>query len=397
MKEPKIFSEQNLTEKFHYVYRVTIDEKYYIGKRTGFLNDLHTGAYKTSSELVKEKLRNGHHFSKIKILQVFSSSKDALEFEKRILMRVNARKNPKFLNQHNGNGEFSLRQHTEKTKKKISKKAKEFYKTERGKKQREIQTEFMKEFYNPNTEEGRRNLEINSKMRIEFYKTERGVKNKEIHSEFMTERFNPNTERGRKNRENHSEFMKEYYNTDTEEGRKRRENKTQLAQTQFDPKTEEGRRNREKHSEIMKKAFNPNTEDGRKNLEKLSKSHKARYNPNTEEGRRNLEIHSEIMKKGAKTRIQKIKNSSILGELMFDEDFLRENFLILDNKNNPRFLWSVYSKLTGYKKSSIIEQKREGKLSFLHGIESISISEELENSKIKEIEAIIKSRNDEKE
>ena len=360
MKEPKIFSVENLTEKVHYVYRVTIDEKYYIGKRTGFLNDLHTGAYKTSSELVQEKLRNGHRFSKIKILQVFSSSKDALEFEKRILMRVNARKNPKFLNQHNGNGEFSLRQHTEKTKKKISKKAKEFYKTERGKKQREIQTEFMKEFYNPNTEEGRRNLEINSKMRIEFYKTERGVKNKEIHSEFMTERFNPNTERGRKNRENHSEFMKEYYNTDTEEGRKRRENKTQLAQTQFDPKTEEGRRNREKHSEIMKKAFNPNTEHGRKNLEKLSKSHKARYNPNTEEGRRNLEIHSEIMKKGAKTRIQKIKNSSILGELMFDEFFIRENFIILDDKNNQRFLWSVYSKLSGFKKVLLFNKNEKG-------------------------------------
>ena len=481
MKEPKIFSVENLTEKVHYVYRVTIDEKYYIGKRTGFLNDLHTGAYKTSSELVQEKLRNGHRFSKIKILQVFSSSKDALEFEKRILMRVNARKNPKFLNQHNGNGEFSLRQHTEKTKKKISKKAKEFYKTERGKKQREIQTEFMKEFYNPNTEEGRRNLEINSKMRIEFYKTERGVKNKEIHSEFMTERFNPNTEEGRKNRENHSEFMKEYYNTDTEEGRKRRENKTQLAQTQFDPKTEEGRRNREKHSEIMKKAFNPNTEEGRRNRENMSKSHKEFYNTeqgkklrenhsefmkefyNTEQGKKQREIQSEFQrnnwnkntergrklrehlsekgierfnpeteegrirredmsnkkkeyfnpeteegrirredmsnkrKEQTKEQLQKRKNSSILGELMFDEDFLRENFLILDNKNNPRFLWSVYSKLTGYKKSSIIEQKREGKLSFLHGIESISISEELENSKIKEIEAIIKSRNDEKE
>ena len=73
MKEFNIFSEQNLTEKVHYVYRVTIDGKYYIGKRTGLLNDLHTERYKTSSKLVHEKLKNGMTFSKIKIIQVFSS------------------------------------------------------------------------------------------------------------------------------------------------------------------------------------------------------------------------------------------------------------------------------------------------------------------------------------
>ena len=111
MKESKIFSEQNLTEIVHYVYRVSIDGKYYIGKRTGFLNDLETGRYKTSSNLVHEKLKNGAHFSKIKILQVFSTEKDALEFEKRILLRVNAKRNPKFLNQHNGNGNYTLKQH----------------------------------------------------------------------------------------------------------------------------------------------------------------------------------------------------------------------------------------------------------------------------------------------
>lgn len=122
MKESKIFSKQNFSEKVHYVYRVTIDEKYYIGKRSGFLNDLETGRYKTSSKLVLEKLQNGHHFSKIKILQVFSSSKDALEFESRILTRVNAKRNPKFLNQCNGNGsEFCLKQHTEETKRKCLK------------------------------------------------------------------------------------------------------------------------------------------------------------------------------------------------------------------------------------------------------------------------------------
>ena len=304
MQESKIFSRQNLTEKVHYVYRVTIDEKYYIGKRTGSLNDLHTGAYKTSSKLVQEKLQNGAHFSKIKIIQVFSSSKDALEFESRILTRVDAKRNSKFLNQSNGGGDFTFKQHTEKTKEK------------------------MKERFNPETEEGRRRRE-------DMSKTKKAL-------------FDKNTESGRRNRENRSEIKIEFYNT--EQGRKRRKN----------------------HSEFMKKRFNPETEEGRKRLEYM-------FN---------------IRKEQTKEHLQNRKNSSILGELMFDEAFIRENFLITDDKNNQRFLWSVYSKLSGYCESNIVKEKRIGKLSFLYGIKSIKLSEELENAKIQEIKAIIKSRNE---
>ena len=126
----------------------------------------------------------------------------------------------------------------------------------------------------------------------------------------------------------------------------------------------------------------------------MSNKGKKRFNPETEEGRKRRENHSEFMKEKAKEQLQKRQNDSILGELMFDEDFIRENFLIIDDKNNPRFLWSVYSKLSGYSKSSIKDLKRKGKLSFLYGIKSIKLSEELENAKIKEIEAIIKSRNE---
>lgn len=99
--------------------------------------------------------------------------------------------------------------------------------------------------------------------------------------------------------------------------------------------------------------------------------------------------------KGAETNLQNRKNSSILGELMFDEAFIRENLLITDDKNNLRFLWSVYSKLSGYCESQIVKEKRIGKLSFLCGIKSIKLSEELENAKIQEIEEISKSRNEE--
>ena len=68
-----------------------------------------------------------------------------------------------------------------------------------------------------------------------------------------------------------------------------------------------------------------------------------------------------------------------------------------DNKNNQRFLWPVYSKLTGYSENTIRQQKQIGKISFLSGIKSIKLSEEEENAKIKEIEQLLKSRNNEKE
>ena len=368
MKEPKIFSVQNLTEKFHYVYRVTIDEKYYIGKRSGRLDDLHTGAYKTSSELVQEKLQNGMTFSKIKILQVFSSSKDALEFEKRILTRVNARKNPKFLNQHNGNGNYTIKQHTEKSKKKISKSQRKLWNenTEEGRKRRENKRNFY------NTEKGKQLRKFHSHRMKEFFdiNTEEGRKNREIDRISTNKQFDINTEEGRKNREKHSEFMKEYYN----------------------PETEQGKRNLEKRSQISKLIFDINTEQGRKRRDNQSNKMKDYYN--TEEGKERRKRAKVVNQKSVKTRVQNRKNASILGELIFDEDFIKENFLIIDDKNNQRFLSSVYSKLSRYCESNIRKQKRIGKLNFLSGIRSIKLSEEEENSKIEEIEAIIKSRNE---
>ena len=307
MKESKIFTKQNFSEKVHYVYRVTINEKYYIGKRTGFLNDLHTGAYTTSSKIIQEKLQNGHRFSKIKIIQVFSTEKDALEFESRILTRVNAKANPKFLNQTNGNKDFYCSEHTEETKEKMSK----------------------------------------------------------IHKE----RFNPETEQGIKNREINSKSKKEYY------------------------KTEEGRKRSKNHSEIQRDNWDKNTEQGKKLRENISENQRNNWNKNTEQGRKRREHISNKRKEKAKEQLQKRINASILGDLMFDEGFIKENFLIIDNKNNPRFLSSAYSKLSGYCGSHICEEKRIGKLSFLSGITSISISEEDENAKIEEIKAVIKSRN----
>ena len=333
MKESIIFTERNLTEKVHYVYRVTIDDKYYIGKRSGLLNDLATGRYKTSSNLVHEKLQNGVTFSKIKILKIFSSSKDALEFERRILTRVNANTNPKFLNQSNGNKDFCLKQHSEKSKKKMS------------------------------------------EIKIEY--------------------FNPETEEGRKRRENLSKGYSKLWDENTESGRKRRKDLSEKTKERFNPETQEGSQRREDISEKMKEANDINTESGIKRRKHQSNKMKEYFNPETESGRKNLEKAKVFRQKGAETQIQNRKDDSFLGELMFDEAFIRQNFLITDDKNNPRFLSPIYSKLTGYSISHICVQKRNGKLRFLYGIKSIiKITEEFENSKIEEIKAIIKSRNE---
>ena len=384
MKESNIFSEKNLTEKVHYVYRVTIDEKYYIGKRSGLLNDLITGVYKTSSKIVQEKLKNGMTFSKIKIIQVFSSSEDALNFEKRILTRVNAKANQKFLNQCNGNSsDFCLKQHSEKTKKKLSK--------------------IQKKRWEKDTEEGRKNREIRRDLFLKMYdiNTEEGRKNREIRRNLSLKQFDINTEEGRRNRELDRISTNKQFDINTEQGRKNRENHRNLTLKQFDINTEEGRKNRENHSKTMKEYFNPETELGQLHLQENRERQKEVYNINTEEGRRNREKAKErakvVTQKSAKTRIQKRKDNSILGELIFDEDFIRKNFLIIDNKNNQRFLWSVYSKLTGYSECMTRQLKQNGKISFLSGIKSIKLSEEEENAKIKEIEQLLKSRNNEKE
>ena len=399
MKESKIFSENNLTEKVHYVYRVTIDEKYYIGKRSGFLNDLVTGAYKTSSKIVQEKLKNGLHFSKIKILQVFSSPKDALNFEKRILTRLNAKTNKKFLNQSNGNKDFCLKQHTEKSKEKMSKIQKALYdiNTEQGKKNRENRRHFY------NSDYGKQLRKAQSRKMKAFYdiNTEEGRKNREIRKNLSLKQFDISTEEGRKMRELDRISTNKQFDINTEEGRKNRENHRNLTLKQFDINTEEGRKNRENHSKIMKEYFNPETELGLLHLQENRERQKELYNINTEEGIRNREKAKERAKvttqKSAKTRVQNRKDASILGELMFDEDFLRKNFLITDDKNNLRFLWSVYSKLTGYSECFTRQQKQNGKISFLSGIKSIKLSEKDENAKIKEIEQLLKSRNNEKE
>lgn len=91
--------------KRHYVYRLTISlsndpRKYYVGKHSGDLDDFETGKYKTSSELVKKILNEKVEF-KSKIVKIFDTSKEALEFESKYHKRLDVANHEKFFNMQN--------------------------------------------------------------------------------------------------------------------------------------------------------------------------------------------------------------------------------------------------------------------------------------------------------
>ena len=91
--------------KRHYVYRLTISlpndpRKYYVGKHSGDLDDFETGKYKTSSELVKKILNEKVEF-KSKIVKIFDTSKEALEFESKYHKRLDVENHEKFFNMQN--------------------------------------------------------------------------------------------------------------------------------------------------------------------------------------------------------------------------------------------------------------------------------------------------------
>ena len=91
--------------KRHYVYRLTISlpndpRKYYVGKHSGELDDFETGKYKTSSLLVKKILNEKVEF-KSKIVKIFDTSKEALEFECKYHKRLDVENHEKFFNMQN--------------------------------------------------------------------------------------------------------------------------------------------------------------------------------------------------------------------------------------------------------------------------------------------------------
>lgn len=88
-----------------YVYRITDlhpdgECKYYIGKRTSSFIDIGI-KYFTSSRLFRRIFLSDVKRFKVKIVKTFETCKDALLFERKYLMRVDAARSPLFYNQCN--------------------------------------------------------------------------------------------------------------------------------------------------------------------------------------------------------------------------------------------------------------------------------------------------------
>lgn len=90
--------------------------KYYIGAHKGTIDD----GYICSSKLMLEQYRKRPFDFFREILSYHNSFPEALTEEARLQLLVNAAKNPDYYNQHNGNGKYYLKAHTEETKKRFS-------------------------------------------------------------------------------------------------------------------------------------------------------------------------------------------------------------------------------------------------------------------------------------
>lgn len=95
----------------HYVYRLTKinctgEKKYYVGKRSGELDDLTTLKYKTSSKSVSPIFNTAEW--KVKIIKIFNTPADAIRYESKYHWRVDASRHEKFYNEANqsSDGDF---------------------------------------------------------------------------------------------------------------------------------------------------------------------------------------------------------------------------------------------------------------------------------------------------
>lgn len=88
----------------HYVYRLTYKKssvmKYYIGKHSGELDDIGKTYFTSSSSFRNFFKKNVNDFD-IKIVRVFDKCEDALLFERKYLIRVNAAASELFFNKCN--------------------------------------------------------------------------------------------------------------------------------------------------------------------------------------------------------------------------------------------------------------------------------------------------------
>jgi lipocalin len=102
-------------EAFVYCWTDHKTQKLYIGYHKGTLDD----GYVCSSKLMNEQYQiRPEDFTRQIIAE--GNMNDIRSLEEKLLIAVDARNNPEYYNQHNGNGEFYNKGHSESTKQKLA-------------------------------------------------------------------------------------------------------------------------------------------------------------------------------------------------------------------------------------------------------------------------------------
>lgn len=132
--------------------------------------------YFTSSDIVQQ-LINDYGVDSFRVISTknHKDKETTLLYEHRFLKRVDAKNNPKFLNQHNGAKDFKGVEHTEETKQKLRKPKSEEFKQNLRKPKSEETKQKMRKVKGPQSDEHKANISASKsgKRRLPFSATHR--------------------------------------------------------------------------------------------------------------------------------------------------------------------------------------------------------------------------------
>lgn len=111
-------------DSFLYKWTDTKQNMFYVGVHKGTIDD----GYICSSKILLEEYKKRPNDFKRKILKT-GTYEQVIKEETKLLKEVNAAQNKQYYNQHNGDGNFFCKFHTEETKKIIQQKLKNYIKT----------------------------------------------------------------------------------------------------------------------------------------------------------------------------------------------------------------------------------------------------------------------------
>ena len=105
-----------------YIIQHIPSARYYAGYKSNKMAFFQEGGYNTScAEILDLISKEGFSAFQIMRIRYFETGEEALEYETRFLHRVKASSNPRFFNQHNGDGKFIRKYYSKESGEKISK------------------------------------------------------------------------------------------------------------------------------------------------------------------------------------------------------------------------------------------------------------------------------------